>query len=95
MGNRIGKQEIYIFMRENLVSKMAGGSANTLGTRGSPKRLFFKSSILKFLLFIIQVGLHMLHLGLKPPMFFLPSSPCLNLSWWLVPAIHQYFFCFL
>lgn len=31
----------------------------------------------------------MLHLGLKPPMFFLPSSPCLNLSWWLVPAIHH------
>ena len=34
---------------ENLVCKMAGGSANTLGTCGSPKLLFFKSSFLKFL----------------------------------------------
>lgn len=81
--------------KENLVCKTAGGSANTLGTCGSPKCLFFKSSFLKFLLFIIQVCLHMLCLGLKPPTFFLSSSQCLNLSWWLVPAIHQYFFCFL
>ena len=35
--------------KENLVCKMAGGSANTLGTCASPKLLFFKSSFLKFL----------------------------------------------